>query len=70
MLLGLSESLPVLVGKRFAAAQESGGLVFSTTQLTTIYASRVPVRTRRLCLSAINWSRTLTDSCGDLWDAS
>jgi ATP adenylyltransferase len=47
MLLGLSESLPVLVGKRFTAAKDSGGLVFSNTQLTTIHASRVPVRTRR-----------------------
>lgn len=43
MLLGLPESLPALVRKRFTAAKESGSLVFSPTQLTTIQACGVAV---------------------------
>ncbi|KAL1979794.1 hypothetical protein VTN96DRAFT_5179 [Rasamsonia emersonii] len=46
MLLGLPESLPALVGKRFTAARESGSLVFSPTQLTTIHAGGIAYQLR------------------------
>lgn len=50
MVLGLTETLPALVERRFAAAKESGSLVFSATHLTTIQASGVAVS--RTCVRA------------------
>ncbi|KAL1963825.1 hypothetical protein VTN77DRAFT_7756 [Rasamsonia byssochlamydoides] len=46
MLLGLPESLPALVGKRFTAARDSGHLVFSPTQLTTIQVGGIAYQLR------------------------
>ncbi|KAF7595794.1 bifunctional AP-4-A phosphorylase/ADP sulfurylase [Aspergillus hancockii] len=46
MQLGLSESLPVLVAKRFTAAKEAGHLLFSQTHLATIHTSGIPYQLR------------------------
>lgn len=43
MLLGLPKDLAVLVASKFAAAKETGALVFSATQLSIIRASGIPV---------------------------
>ena len=43
MQLGLSESLPALVSRRFTAAKEGGHLTFSPTQLAIIQASGISV---------------------------
>lgn len=40
---GFLESLPVLVARKFAAAKESGALIFSPTHVTTIEAFNIPV---------------------------
>ncbi|KAK2758670.1 bifunctional AP-4-A phosphorylase/ADP sulfurylase [Arachnomyces sp. PD_36] len=46
MLLGLPESLSVLVARKFATAKESGALLFSQTQVTTIRAANIPFQLR------------------------
>ncbi|KAK2732892.1 bifunctional AP-4-A phosphorylase/ADP sulfurylase [Myotisia sp. PD_48] len=46
MLLGLQESLPSLVARRFTAAKKSGSLVFSHTEVTTLKTSTVPFQLR------------------------
>lgn len=43
MELGLSESLPALVARRFKEAKDAGHLVFSPTQLSTIHTAGVAV---------------------------
>jgi hypothetical protein len=53
MQLGLSESLPALVAKRFTAAKETGHLLFSQTHLATIYTSGIPVLYLPSCRSRI-----------------
>ncbi|KAE8151088.1 HIT-like protein [Aspergillus avenaceus] len=45
MQLGLSESLPALVAKRFTTAKEAGHLLFSQTHLSTIHAG-IPYQLR------------------------
>ena len=44
VFFGLSESLALLVARRFSAAKESGALVFSMTEVTTISTSGIPVK--------------------------
>ncbi|RAL13561.1 putative bis(5'-nucleosyl)-tetraphosphatase [Aspergillus homomorphus CBS 101889] len=46
MQLGISESLPALVSRRFSAAKEAGHLLFSPTHLTTLHASGIPYQLR------------------------
>ncbi|PYH47664.1 putative bis(5'-nucleosyl)-tetraphosphatase [Aspergillus saccharolyticus JOP 1030-1] len=46
MQLGLSESLPTLVSRRFSAAKDAGHLLFSPTHLTTLHASGMPYQLR------------------------
>ncbi|KAB8212252.1 HIT-like protein [Aspergillus parasiticus] len=46
MQLGLSESLPALVSKRFTAAKGSGHLLFSHTHLATIQTAGIPYQLR------------------------
>ncbi|KAH8701049.1 ATP adenylyltransferase-domain-containing protein [Talaromyces proteolyticus] len=46
MRLGLPEPLSLLVRKRFTAAKESGGLVFSATQLAVLSASGIQYQLR------------------------
>ncbi|PGG99441.1 hypothetical protein AJ79_08515 [Helicocarpus griseus UAMH5409] len=46
MLSGLTESLSTLVARRFAAAKQSGALVFSQTEVTTISTSNTPFQLR------------------------
>lgn len=49
-MLQLTPNLPSLVAKRFIAAKESGTLIFSPTQLTTIQSSGVVVSNPRLLI--------------------
>ncbi|KAJ5555666.1 ATP adenylyltransferase C-terminal [Penicillium sp. DV-2018c] len=46
MRLGLSDTLPALVAKRFTAARDAGHLVFSATELSIINAAGVPYQLR------------------------
>ncbi|KAJ9486256.1 hypothetical protein VN97_g7099 [Penicillium thymicola] len=46
MQLGLSESLPTLVARRFTAAKETSHLVFSSTHLSIINAAGIPYQLR------------------------
>ncbi|PYI35038.1 bis-tetraphosphatase [Aspergillus indologenus CBS 114.80] len=46
MQLGLSESLPALVSRRFTTAKDAGHLLFSPTQLATLHASGIPYQLR------------------------
>ncbi|KAG5301003.1 Ap4A phosphorylase II [Histoplasma ohiense] len=46
MFSGITENLPALVARRFAAAKQSGALVFSQTEVTTISASDTPFQLR------------------------
>lgn len=43
MQLGLSETLPALVARRFAAAKEGRHLVFSSTHLAILNVAGIPV---------------------------
>ena len=43
MQLGLTESLPALVAKRFTAAKDAGHLIFSQTHLEILRPGGVPV---------------------------
>ena len=44
-MLGLSESLRTVVSRKFDVARKAKDLVFSETQLTTLYSEKkVPVR--------------------------
>lgn len=47
MQLGLTESLPALVAKRFAAAKDAGHLIFSQTHLEILRPGGIPVRLRK-----------------------
>ncbi|KAK2810181.1 hypothetical protein FQN50_003151 [Emmonsiellopsis sp. PD_5] len=49
MLSSLTENLPALVAKRFLAAKQSGALVFSHTEVTTLKASDIPPFQLRYC---------------------
>ena len=60
MQLGLSESLPALVARRFTAAKEGGHLVFSSTHLSIVTAAGIPVRAR-LTASIWQFERETTD---------
>ncbi|PGH16356.1 hypothetical protein AJ80_05206 [Polytolypa hystricis UAMH7299] len=46
MFHGLAESLPSLVGRRFATAKQSGALLFSHTEVTTINTSNLSFQLR------------------------
>ncbi|KAJ5463391.1 ATP adenylyltransferaseC-terminal [Penicillium sp. IBT 31633x] len=46
MQLGLSETLPALVAKRFTAARDAGHLVFSSTHLSVINAAGISYQLR------------------------
>ncbi|EEH46420.1 uncharacterized protein PADG_02518 [Paracoccidioides brasiliensis Pb18] len=46
MLSGLTENLSALVARRFAAAKQSGALIFSPTEVTTILVSNIPFQLR------------------------
>lgn len=52
MNLNLREGLPSLVSRRFAAAKESGSLIFSATQLAILSSKRgINVRSALLSFS-------------------
>ncbi|OAX82004.1 hypothetical protein ACJ72_03653 [Emergomyces africanus] len=46
MLSGITENLSALVARRFTTAKQSGALVFSQTEVTTISASNIPFQLR------------------------
>ena len=47
MQLGLTESLPALVARRFSAAKDAGHLIFSQTHLEILRPGGTPVRLRK-----------------------
>ncbi|OJD15421.1 hypothetical protein AJ78_04321 [Emergomyces pasteurianus Ep9510] len=46
MLSGITDNLSALVASRFTAAKQSGALVFSQTEVTTIWALNIPFQLR------------------------
>lgn len=56
MQLGLTESLPTIVARRFAAAKDAGHLIFSQTHLEILRPGGVPVRLRKPHLELLSAS--------------